>query len=252
MALSYPANTVHARRPPHVWPPAVGIALLAAAVVCWPRARPLPSEHQVRDTVRRILARSEYQVPPETVLHRLLDLFWRVVARLIEWLLKPLEWLVDRMSRVAPEMSPSARWLVVGVLTFLLVLLLLHIFYLLAGSFDTGRRRRAARAAGVAHLDPSSLLADARRLAMAGRYRDAIRALYLAALLRLDRAEIVSYDPARTNWEYASAVAGAPIAADFRELTRIADRAMYSAAPVGPDDFSRAERLFSRLGVPGE
>jgi len=227
----------------------IAVALLVA--VAWPKSTPLPSEQQVRQVIERILARPEYQPPPETFIQRALEFVGRILLRIVSWLLKPLEWLVDRISRATPEMSPSARWLVVGVLSFLLLLLLLHIFYLLAGSFESRRRVRRTGDVSEATQDPLSLVEQAKKIAAAGDYREAVRLLYVAALLRLDRAGLLSYDPSRTNWEYVEALRTNPIAAPFREFTRIADRAMYSSTPVKADDFAQAERLFGKIEVVG-
>jgi len=69
-------------------------------------------------------------------------------------------------------------------------------------------------------------LADA--LAREGKYREAIRHLYLALLSRLHRDGAIDYDPAKSNWDYFRSFKGRPSAlGPFRELTRRFDFAWY-------------------------
>ncbi|MBX7116644.1 MAG: DUF4129 domain-containing protein [Myxococcaceae bacterium] len=84
--------------------------------------------------------------------------------------------------------------------------------------------------------DPMSALARAPegwsdladQLASQGRFRDAIRHLYLALLSRLHRDGAIDYDPAKSNWDYFRAFKGVPQALPpFKELTRRFDFAWY-------------------------
>ncbi len=69
-------------------------------------------------------------------------------------------------------------------------------------------------------------LAD--QLAREGKYREAIRHLYLALLSRLHRDGAIDYDPAKSNWDYFRGYKGQPaVLAPFRELTRRFDFAWY-------------------------
>ncbi|MBC7286598.1 MAG: DUF4129 domain-containing protein [Armatimonadetes bacterium] len=210
-------------------------------------AKHIPTEQQVRDAVARVLARPEFREPSQTLSQRLIAALGRAFARITEWLLRPLQWLVERISSATDSFSPFGRWITIAALTFLLVLLLVHILYLFAGSLDDKRchRRREPEAEAS---DPKTLLLEARRLAESGQYREATSALYLGALLLLDRAGLLTYNPSVTNWAYAEALAGREeISVAFRALTEIADRALYSPKPVSSADFATAERLLGRL-----
>jgi len=224
------------------------VTFLAAAEVARPQ---LPPEQELRQALQRILARPEYQPAKPG----LFDGFYRALARVLDtvlrWILKPLEWVIDRLSNLGGDASPTVRWLVMGLLTVLLLLVLLHIYYTASGAF--GRRRRAGRSQdrlpGLAP-DPVLLARQAQAAAARGEYREALRLLYLAALLRLDRAGVLTYHPSVTNWSYADALAGrSGLAAPFRDLTALADRALYAAAPVSADHFRRGEELAGRLEV---
>jgi hypothetical protein len=120
-----------------------------------------------------------------------------------------------------------------------------------AGGFGAARK-------GVLGLDPLSRtpdawLAEADRLAAEGRYREALRAAYLALLARLHRARAIDYQPTRTNWDHARAFRGPEDARQtFVDLTRSFDRAWYGARGVAPEDYRRVRDGALTLGRPDE
>jgi hypothetical protein len=69
---------------------------------------------------------------------------------------------------------------------------------------------------------------DADRLAAQGRFREAIRSLYLALLSSLHRRGAIDYHPALSNWDYCAAFKGeAEQLPPFRDLTRRFDYGWY-------------------------
>jgi hypothetical protein len=80
---------------------------------------------------------------------------------------------------------------------------------------------------------------------VAGDFAGAVRALYLALLVRLHREGRLEVRRAQTNWELfrrlARAVPGA--SGSFRELTQLFDRVVYGKRAVGPEDYGQARRL---------
>ena len=86
---------------------------------------------------------------------------------------------------------------------------------------------------------PESWAGLADSLAAEGKYREAIRHLYLALLARLHRDGAIDYDPAKSNWDYCSGFKGRPaILGPFRELTRRFDFAWYGNLEVSPSAWS--------------
>ena len=72
-------------------------------------------------------------------------------------------------------------------------------------------------------------------LAHEGKFREAIRHLYLATLSRLHRDGAIDYDPAKSNWDYFRGFKGpSPQLPPFRELTRRFDFAWYGNLEVSP------------------
>lgn len=225
-----------------------GVALLLVSCAGLLRfgwgAEQAPPEASVRQVMAEILARPEYHPPRESPFSRLMAALGRVVGRVLEWLLKPLEWLVDRLSEIGGEGAPVSRWMVIGLLLAMAFLLLAHIYYMAARAVRPRRRAvQALRRSGAA--DPQALWQQARRAADTGDYRRAVRLLYLSALMHLDRAGLIDYHPSRTNWSYAEALSDASsLAEPFRALTSIADRVLYAGAPATDRVFARAAELY--------
>lgn len=82
-------------------------------------------------------------------------------------------------------------------------------------------------------------LAEADALIAQGRYREAVRALYLACLLRFDEANIARFQRGQTNWEHLSRIEASPLlppGLDFRPATRLFDRVWYGQMVRGTPD----------------
>lgn len=95
-----------------------------------------------------------------------------------------------------------------------------------------------------------SLLETAEREAALGRYREAYRSVYLAALLLLDRAGLVTYADSGTNWEYLRALrrqSAADSADILHAMTMSFDQLIYGKGEVAADNYQSALRQFRQL-----
>ncbi len=158
--------------------------------------RPLPTAAQVERALGEVYARPE--------------LAGREPAPLLKWIGErwaeirgALAALLDRFHLL--EGSAPAYWLV--IVWLVLVLCALGILAHIARSAWRGRERRARAAAGERGsagrpAGGPEWEAEARRLAAAGRLREASLALYQALLLRLDARGAVRYDPSKTPGDY--------------------------------------------------
>ena len=80
---------------------------------------------------------------------------------------------------------------------------------------------------------------QARRLAEAGRYRDAVHELYAATLLHLDERGLLRFRPSLTNREHLVRGAASPALAPLlAPLVEGYDRLWYSGAPCTADDWT--------------
>jgi hypothetical protein len=104
-------------------------------------------------------------------------------------------------------------------------------------------------AAGAASTRDWQLwLADARRAAAAGQWREAIHFVYWAAISRLESKRLWPADRARTPREYLSLVAAEdPRRAGLSTLTGSFERTWYGGRTAGESDYQKAEQLADSL-----
>jgi len=82
-------------------------------------------------------------------------------------------------------------------------------------------------------------LTSADLLAAEGKYREAVRALYLACLLRFDEGRVARFDRRQTNWEHLARVEKSPRLPenlDFRTPTKAFDNIWYGFRTDGMPD----------------
>jgi hypothetical protein len=97
-------------------------------------------------------------------------------------------------------------------------------------------------------LDEWLELAD--RLESEGRYREAVRALYLACLLRFDEALVARFDRGQTNWEHLYRIeqsARKPEGLDFRTPTNLFDRVWYGYQGKGAEEVGLFRQWYLRI-----
>ena len=97
-------------------------------------------------------------------------------------------------------------------------------------------------------LDEWLGLAD--QLTSEGRYREAVRALYIACLLRFDEARVARFDRGQTNWEHLRRIETShrlPAGIDFRETTRQFDRIWYGFAKTGLESVAQFRDSYTRI-----
>lgn len=143
-----------------------------------------------------------------------------------------------------------------GMRTFLIIA-----FVILAGAIAftvwalrASRRRgegpaadEPARAIDVRERDPVDILAEAAALRRAGELRAALRTVYLATLVQLDRRRDIVFDPTRTNWHYLRDFPAGERRDAFAALTRLFDHKWYGHEQVSDDDVGTAEGAARRI-----
>ncbi len=91
-------------------------------------------------------------------------------------------------------------------------------------------------------------LADS--LSAQGKFREAVRALYLACLLRLDEARVIRFDRGQTNWEHLGRIESSPKkpeGLEFREPTKAFDEIWYGHRTRGMADVEQFRDWYHRL-----
>jgi len=152
-----------------------------------------------------------------------------------------LRWLADWLDRLLPDNSPLAGgvlgnaattlvgWVVIGLGAALLILLLSYWLRRLLAGMLTGRDG-GDPLAGADDLPATSGQArqQASQQAQSGNYREAVRRLYLAAILRLAERGLIRFERSLTNREVLARVdASAPARAHLAPVVETFDRVWY-------------------------
>jgi hypothetical protein len=172
--------------------------------------------------LEQVLARPEFNSP---------------AALLERWLTAGREWLRRLLGRPAegdpsPVLAGAAQavpWVLAALGALLAGWLLSFWLQGLLRSFVADAEVKRRRAAGEElPLTAAEARRQAHSAAQSGRYRDAVRRLYLAALLHLQEQRIVPPDPSLTNHELLDRVpADAPIHAQLAPVVETFDQVWY-------------------------
>ena len=237
---------------------ALGAHVAHAQDASGPSAAPAPSwtleeasaqDARARDQARAILSDDIFR----DVEARRRDGIADLVQRLLEWL---IEQLADEEvgGGVTGPAVPSVP--LPGPAFFIT---LGGIFVIVVGVFLFLTRRRdreaIARAVGPAaevipdprDRAPDDWLAEAASLAAQGRHAEALRALYLATLVALDRRAWIRFEPSLTNWQYLRQLPAGSTRDDFRVLTRTFDVKVYGEEPAGEADYRASRAVAERI-----
>ncbi len=189
----------------------------------------------------------------------------RVAARLD--LLQPslwqrfTRWLRGWLDRLLPDWGPSTSgglgggvttfigWLVIGGGGLLLVLLLAYWLRHLLGGLLRGHYHNGS---GISEDGLPATAAQARQqasqMAESGNYREAVRRLYLAALLRLREREIIRFDSSLTNQEVLARMqSNAPARAHLEPVVETFDRVWYGEQEPDAQTFERYSQEIDAL-----
>lgn len=88
---------------------------------------------------------------------------------------------------------------------------------------------------------------ELQRLIAAQKYRLAVRLLYLQALKKLSDAEIIYWQPDKTNYNYLTEITRPELKDDFRRLTLQFDYIWYGDFPVDEHKFEPINQSFNQF-----
>lgn len=221
----------------------------------WSRSTHEPADAQA--IINDLAASGEIRVGP-TWLEQSWSNFHKWVT---ETLKKMVDWVGSWFPTPTPGQMPTVDPNVIrAIFTLTVVALLVAIFYLIwrAVGGKIGRRKSKQGAfafspedAELLLLPPDELRERARKFAEEGNFREALRHLYIALLLRLDSRGVWRYDARRTNWEHIAALGSdeerSTLVGPLSDLTRRFDRVRYGNADCGAHDWQRFEQDVNAL-----
>lgn len=181
------------------------------------------------------------------------------------WTAKPFErlgdWLDRFFRRPPPDLPaaapPSGFGQVLVVVVWVLLGAAVVAFLIWAGKTFSWRiaKRKRKIAAGMLEEDEPERTADewldqADELERQGRFREAVRCLYLACLVRLDEANVARFIRSETNWEHLHRIHASPrrpAGFDFTQPTRTFDIVWYGHVTRGQPDVAEFREIYTNL-----
>lgn len=216
-------------------------ALLRSLASAVTTAAPPPPAN-ARDVLTKVLKRGEFRPP-----------WWeKPVEKLLRGMADVWDWLAERVHPPVPHLSRRV-WKTLGLGALVLVaativFLIARVLSQLAGPTRPPSVGPAARPAVI--LPYSSWLSEAEARGRDGDYRAAVRALHMAALMKLDDAGLVRYDSSHTDGRFVRALqaCGQPdLAAALARLNVLFAVVWYGRLSAGPTEYATARSLWTEL-----
>lgn len=165
---------------------------------------------------------------------------WRTekdpLALLHRWWAELKEWF-----RALQESNPIGYRVVMYLLVGVLVVILLHALWVLYRTI--GAPPATDQQLALPDGSPRTVTwyrRESERLALEGRYAEAIQADFLALVLALDAQQVLRFHPSKTPAEYLQESRLPPAAAvEFRDLVRRVYGYAFARWPCGPEEYAQ-------------
>lgn len=173
--------------------------------------------------------------------------------RVQDWRSAVVSWILDLIERLLPGLqAPNiTRENIAAVLAPIAAITLIVVAATVLRGARAKLVREALVAADVGPRGPTvaDRLREAEEARRAGRLRDALRALFLAALLALERRGALRLDPALTDRELLTRAAHLAARGDLEALVTLYERAWYGLRDPSDADVERASGLARRIAA---
>jgi len=184
------------------------------------------------------------------------------------WLSSAFRRVGDALSRIRlPEREPANRRMPTGPQMGGIGQLITLGMWILLGAvvvaflvwavrqFSFSRARRLKKIRGLLEDDEPERTADewlaqAAQLESEGRFREAVRCLFLACLVRVDEAQIARFIRSETNWEHYRRIQESPrrfLDLDFLPPTQLFDTVWYGKQTQGRPDLELLRSFYADL-----
>lgn len=203
-----------------------------------------PTKEQLRDTLREVLSRPDYQIdPPSEPSEGML----RILATLLRWILTPFKWLFDAMD----GLPDFLRWLVVIVLFVVLVALLAHIAWTFYQAMTGGRRPQGRTLlpseSADAEMSIEELETAAEQAFHQGALIEAVRFLFRAALTGLSQRERKKFRRGTTNRQYLNHFRNSAVSPHLQMFVNTIERKWYGDEPCENRDYDDCRNAYQQI-----
>lgn len=200
-----------------------------------------PPPAGAQQVLREVLSRPEFR-----------ETWWeRLQRRVAAWAMNLIASLLSHL----PKVGGAGVWLMIVLWLALAVagvIVVAAAISLLRRPRRRVRRERRAEPAAPARLSHLDWLAEATRAAEAGDHRAAVRAVHMAALVKLDEVGAVSFDRAATDARYVGLLrerGRGELAAVLAKLNRLFAVVWYGSAPARGAEYAAAQEGWRELEV---
>jgi hypothetical protein len=221
-----------------------------------PRAQPAAAD--ARTVLAGVLRGKDFKPSRiESIMARITSIRDRVVSaigRFIDRVLRGIRRVLRPLSKYAPDVAlPRDLWHSVAVVlvAVILAIIIYLIVRLVLRIIPRGPAPQRVQAPEPVPIRPhADWLADAESALRAGDYRSALRALHMAALMRLDEGGFIRYMDSRTDGRFTRALRDSgrhDLAETLAAISTPFAAVWYGAAPARPGDYVAAQEHWKRL-----
>lgn len=191
----------------------------------------MPDHDRARELLAEILSRAEFDEAGKSLLHR----------------------LAGAVNTILAELLARPGLIAAIVLSFVIVAAFLVLLFWIARRFRPSLERETYAPGASGRHTPQSALAGSREAAERGGYKEALRLLLLALLLRLDDEGALEYHYSRTNGEYLRQLQehGYRAWIQAAELFSLYEKIWYGRVECRREDYDRGLILYRRLQEAG-
>lgn len=175
----------------------------------------------------------------------------RFIGRILTPIGRALVWLGQQFVSFLAWIGSLPLSVMIAIAIVLLIILICYLLHLLAPYRP--RLSPSVQVEPIRQLrqeDPRTLLVQAEAVAERGDYTGALKLVYLALLISLDRLNLLRFDESRTNWEYIEHLrrsGNAHIAKAFEPITQLFDRCVYAQRGATQDEYQHVRVSYEHI-----
>ena len=201
------------------------------------KAETMPVDKSAESLAASIKASTLYR--DERVSHS--NWWGRAMESFANWLKKLFDGINPPQTNLKPPaiLGPWMIYVMWGILGSLVIFFLALAARHFKWKVSLKRRSKALLEEDEPERTLDEWLERAKALEAEGKYREAVRCLYLACLLRFDEARVARFDRGQTNWEHLHRIQQSPAlppGLDFQAPTQAFDRIWYGMIVQGTED----------------